>query len=435
MKYTLYCILSALALVISCTGTMTNLLKRYQYCLLAGYAFFVMYMSWGCWGQMLTFFSVGGTVLIASVFLRPNIGVNFFIGLCTHLFNSAFNNGLLWILGMLDRGALEAVLDRYLLFFSAGWIGVLVCLTVLYRYLLYTKYNIKKYLSFSNKIQLGIVTEIVLFAILFVLNISMGQRAGYTVRTLGFNSSLLIGSLMVNLVLLFYLGNAMRSEEERRAYELSYRALEDYTRSLEHQYDRIRLLRHDYKNILSSAAGYIRTDDMESLKVFLEKEIIPTLSEQMDNSSVSESLSRLQPLELKSFLYEKCIAASAKDITVHCEVSQQMEVCGIEQMDLIRVLGIYMDNAIEEASEGDSRDIWVVFIDEDNGMSIRIENTWKEKALSIDKLGTQGYSTKGKGRGLGLYSAKKILDSYSNVYYETGLKDHIFCQMIYIEKV
>lgn len=432
MEYSIYCLLCALAVVVSCTRMMTRKLRCYQYLVLILYIFLVMYLGWGRMGQLVTFFCVGGTVLISCRFMREYMVGNICLGLCGHLLNSALNSSLLWALGMLRPDMLNAVSDKYMLAFSGAWILVLLLMTKLYRYFLYTRWNVKKYFSLSPQIQGGVLAEILLFSILFVINITMGQKAGYSVRALGLNSGILLCSLFVNLILFLYLGNVIRSEEEKRADELKYQALQSYTESLNELYDDIRTLRHDYKNVMCSAAGYIREGDMEGLRKYFDKELLPIAARQSEKNSVSGALSNLWPLELRSFLYEKCLSASVRNVEIRCEAARKLEVSGMKPLDLVRVLGIYLDNAIEAAELSEEKKVWVLFIQEENGILIRIENTYGGERPELARLEQEGYSTKGAGRGLGLYSARRILRTYPEVTSETVIEKKIFRQSLYL---
>lgn len=433
MEYSVYCLLCAFAVVISCTGAMTRRLRSYQYIVLLTYVFLVMYFGWSRAGQMLTFLCVGGTVLLACLFLREYRIGNICLGLCAHLANGVFNSLLLWIIGIFSPELLEAVSGRYMLVFSGIWVLILLGLTGLYRYFLYQKWNVKNYFSISPGIlQAGILSEILLFAVLFVINITMGQKAEYSVEALGFNSWLLMCGLFVNVVLFLYMGNVIRSEEEKRMDELKYQELKNYAGSVEQLFDSVRMLRHDFRNIISSAMGYIHENDMENLKVYFEKEIIPAVSVQAADSAVIEALSNLQAPELKGFLYEKWQDAAARKVEFRCETGEKLEVTGMKIVDLVRILGIYLDNAVEAAEFSKGRKVWILFIREEGGILIRIENTYDGETPELGQMEQEGYSTKGEGRGLGLYSARQILDKYPSVICETSIEEGIFRQSLYL---
>lgn len=50
------------------------------------------------------------------------------------------------------------------------------------------------------------------------------------------------------------------------------------------------------------------------------------------------------------------------------------------------------------------------------------------------KIWDEGYSTKGKNRGLGLTSYQQILSKYQNVTKQTTLENGYFTQMLWIAK-
>lgn len=63
-----------------------------------------------------------------------------------------------------------------------------------------------------------------------------------------------------------------------------------------------------------------------------------------------------------------------------------------------------LDNAIEASLKSKEKILIVNLYDQDDSISIEIKNTFSN-TLDIDMLGTKNYSSKGKRRGLGLFSA------------------------------
>lgn len=101
-------------------------------------------------------------------------------------------------------------------------------------------------------------------------------------------------------------------------------------------------------------------------------------------------------------------------------------------IDLSRILGILLDNAIEASKESLEFKLKLAFIKTEKAIIIVISNSYKEKNISLNKIFKPNYSTKGSGRGLGLNNLKKIIDDYDNVFLETKMIDNYFIQELQI---
>ena len=55
-------------------------------------------------------------------------------------------------------------------------------------------------------------------------------------------------------------------------------------------------------------------------------------------------------------------------------------------------------------------------------------------AIDPDKIWTEGFSTKGEGRGLGLPGYQRILEDYPHAAASTGWADGVFIQKLTVEE-
>jgi two-component system sensor histidine kinase AgrC len=62
------------------------------------------------------------------------------------------------------------------------------------------------------------------------------------------------------------------------------------------------------------------------------------------------------------------------------------------------------------------------------------KNNFKGERPVIHKIWEKGFSTKGEDRGLGLYTAKNIIEKkYNNVFMNTSAEDSEFIQELWIK--
>ena len=195
--------------------------------------------------------------------------------------------------------------------------------------------------------------------------------------------------------------------------------------------DGLRTFKHDYNNTLSTLYGYVQLGDMESLKRMF-KEIL-------EESRQISTLDKLNPNIIKDpnifgiliAKYQECIK---KNITMNLEVFTELENIDIKIYDLTRILGIFLDNAIEASAGSENKRINLLISEEKGKIVIEITNTYTDKGLTVEKMYEKGVSSKGESRGLGLYKAKEIIDKNPGIELKTTKDKDVFMQKLLIQK-
>ncbi len=235
------------------------------------------------------------------------------------------------------------------------------------------------------------------------------------------------------LVMCFLLLSMRRSYLEQIQAEAKQKALQDlqsYTQNLEAMYNGLRSFKHDYVNILLSLSGYIEDGDMDRLKFFFESKIFPTKNLITKGDYKLNQLSNIGVLEIKSLLSVKMIYAHELGIDITIDIPGKVESYPIDTVDLARILGIFLDNAIEAALETEQPQIGLNIIQDKAGVSIIISNSFRDNGVMLHNLKRKGFSTKAGHQGIGLWNAQKIISSYDNILLETTMKCSYFIQHI-----
>ena len=97
-------------------------------------------------------------------------------------------------------------------------------------------------------------------------------------------------------------------------------------------------------------------------------------------------------------------------------------------VDLCRLLGILVDNAIEEVEQMVKGNVQIAFIKNSVSKSIIVKNTCKEEISNINLLFKKGYSSKGENRGLGLSIVKEIVDKNRRLTLNTSFSNGCLIQ-------
>ena len=260
-------------------------------------------------------------------------------------------------------------------------------------------------------------------------NLIPGQNG--SIGKMIYNNALHIsGYLLVMCCLLLAMRRSYLEQIQTEAKQKAMQDLQDYTRNLEAMYNSLHSFKHDYVNILLSLSGYIEDGDMDRLKDFFESKIFPTKNLITGEDYKLNQLSNISVLEIKSLLSAKMIYAHESGIDITIDIPGKVESFLIDTVDLARILGNFLDNAIEATLETEQPQIGLNIIQNKTGVSIIISNRFRDNGLMLHKLKQKGFSTKIGHQGIGLGNAQKIISSYDNVLLETTMKCDYFTQHI-----
>ncbi len=260
-------------------------------------------------------------------------------------------------------------------------------------------------------------------------NLIPGQNG--SVGRMIYNNALHIsGYLLVMCCLLLAMRRSYLERIQTEAKQKAMQDLQDYTRNLEAMYNSLRSFKHDYVNILLSLSGYIEEGDLDRLKDFFESKIFPTKNLITGGDYKLNQLSNIGVLEIKSLLSAKMIYAHESGIDITIDIPDKVESFLIDTVDLARILGIFLDNAMEATLETEQPQIGLNILQNKTSVSIIISNRFPDNGVMLHKLKQKGFSTKNGHQGIGLWNAQKIISSYDNVLLETTMKRDYFTQHI-----
>jgi len=243
-------------------------------------------------------------------------------------------------------------------------------------------------------------------------------------------------SVMMVLIQIIYIRLLVKSisvKEEMRLQEKDMSQLSEYNRELENNMEDMKEIRHDIKNMFLTMGGFVDRSDDEEMKAFYEEKIVPFAKQALQKNDLYVKLARIHGESLKSFLYFKIMEGIEQDVPIELSV-QSVDMDGIfciGQIDLIRILGILIDNAAEEAKTcGGSVSISVK--ENEKEYLFVVSNTVRRQIR--EKGVFAGTTDKGLGRGNGLLIVDKLIRKYRNVLLNSFFKEDTFVQCLRIEK-
>ncbi|QTD42963.1 sensor histidine kinase [Sporosarcina sp. Te-1] len=249
-----------------------------------------------------------------------------------------------------------------------------------------------------------------------------------------FNLSLLFFYFLIMAALSGILLYTMTKENKLAEKKIEQQQFSHYIQALEQVNREMQSFHHDYANILLSLRGYIETEDWDGLKTFFEKQILQVEEQTLTRNRIFHQLDRLSIPEIKGLLATKLMKADELSIPVNIEISDKIDAITLNVIDLTRILGIFMDNAIEASALVTEPQINLAFISTEHQVIIVLENKIEDSELSVAALFEDHYSTKGQNRGVGLPTAKKILSDYPHVTFNSHVENGWFIHIVIIKR-
>ena len=292
---------------------------------------------------------------------------------------------------------------------------------------------------FKKRIMVNFSKEIIIcMALIVVLCTMLCLGASWSQKKLGREGLLYELAVflytIVTLAVVTYAIRVVHMQESAKRKVQEHKDILEYTSHIENMYEELRGFRHDYVNILASLSGYIEKNDMRGLEKYFNETIMPTNEKMNSNKYRLQKLSKIENPAIKGLVSNKLIYAMSTGIDVFIDIMDEIKDVDVRDIDLCRILGIYLDNAVEAAGETEEKELKFNIIQDNGSTVIVIMNSFINKGISISNMEKQGFSTKGEGRGLGLSNVVQVLGQYENVNKVTEIRDNYFIQTLIISE-
>lgn len=206
---------------------------------------------------------------------------------------------------------------------------------------------------------------------------------------------------------------------------------EEYNKSLQFLYDKVKGYKHDFDNTVSTMDGFIENNDIEGLKKYFE--------EVKEDCQITNNVSLLNPHLINnpgiySLLNSKYFKATEVGIKFDIEFFLDLNKLDVNMYKFSRILGVLIDNAIEEAEKCDEKIVKVSFLRENKNSRavITVKNTYSNKDVDTEKIFEKGVSGKENHSGIGLWEVRKYVKKSKNLDLFTSKTDKYFKQELYI---
>lgn len=304
---------------------------------------------------------------------------------------------------------------------------VFIIITIL---TIFLKKQLKKIINIeidNNKriIILSVLTFIVTFNFFY-----------YMARNIRFNKEFFSYIVAIG-VLIIFMFSLIRQIIVNNKITGDYDKLLEFMTTYEEEVENQRTLRHETKNEFLAIRAKICDKEKES-------EIINYIDDILgDTYSVkNEKYAKFGYLPangIKGLCYFKVQKAEELGINVSVNISKKIKKSTIFELDLkqqrefAKILGVFIDNAIEASSDSKDKELGIeAYSNLENEFRMIISNTYNNE-IDEEKIGKENFTTKGKNRGHGLLLVNEIVKN--NTIFETkrNIKNDIYSQTIIVK--
>lgn len=281
-----------------------------------------------------------------------------------------------------------------------------------------------------------VIYSMMIICTIFLLIINYPTLRWFSDMNSAYGEQMYIIVLLVVLILLTLLTIFTYVSKERLIEEhkhVQHEQLLAYVEKLEFLHDELTTFRHDYTNILVSLDASIRANDLAQIRSIYEQTIAPTAMMMNDTQLELTKLANIAVPEVKSLLSMKILTAQRKAVHVQLDIPEVLTCITIPMDDYLRMLSILLDNAIEAAEQSNDKHIQIALFTVQNCQYIVVKNSTPLHVHHVAQLYDKHASTKGRGRGIGLFSVQRLVRKHPHMTLATTMDGAVFTQELVIK--
>lgn len=324
-----------------------------------------------------------------------------------------------------------AVMRERLIYMFFLWVVAPACL-ILVLIVLYKTGAVHHY---QQWLDYGVIrNDILIFMSCYPLLITFIQRIIERFENnTGGNLMITILLFMLTYIFFIYISRQDMQKHQIETQQINLQQQTAYIKNLESLQQEVRQFRHDFKNMMTGI--YLQAEDgnTEVIQSFIQDITTDFEIQVGEQLKLMNQLANIHELSVKSLLLTKLEIIKQADIHCDLEVFRIFDKTRMRRTDLCRCLGILIDNAIEAVQGHPDGEIHIMISCQKNYTTFLVKNTLHE-TVDFYKIGTEGYSTKGDGRGIGLNSYRHILLQYDFVLPLTTIEEGYFIQELKIKE-
>ncbi len=286
------------------------------------------------------------------------------------------------------------------------------------RYLIDKTKNLNKIIFILLSILILLIYNYLIISVYYKINIG----------TLAIANTVLI--LIYSIVIFRFLATKNDYNEVSNKYINTLTNLKEYEEIL----DKYRVLNHENKNQLLTIRSMIVKKD-KKIPDYIDTIIDTTIK---DNEKLMFDTNIIPAGGLRAIIYSKMSYMQDNNINVKLDIERKVRTIDLKDMteekilDICKIVGVFLDNAIEEVQKLDKKEIIIKLYIDNNDFCIGITNNFAGD-IDIEKIDNKRYTTKETGHGYGLALVKNIINRNNKLSNERSIYKDNFTQILRIK--
>lgn len=318
-------------------------------------------------------------------------------------------------------------------FYYSNFAGSILCNLFVTIVMTLVTYLLRKVLKkfFTHKISSN--KRIIILSIASVIAMALFFYKFLTIYEFGDDIILYLSAILVFPTILFFV---FKQNYENNSLKNKYDDLLNIMKNYESDIEEQRTIVHETRNEFMTIKSKLEDNNK---KEEIIKYINSVIGDKITPSSSKHSKFKYLPQNgLRGFFYYKFLEAEKRGLNVSINISSRIEKSFLKDIDtkdfknLVRIIGVYLDNAFEASSISKEKKVGIELYLIKNDISIIITNTFSN-LIDKERIGQVGFSTKSKKRGHGLHLVDSIISSNKIFTQKTEINDNLFIQNLIVK--
>lgn len=275
-------------------------------------------------------------------------------------------------------------------------------------------------------------TLIYSFIIIAIIVISMIENYMHLPSSIIIITNVTMGIIFIGII---FMSSKIKANYNKISskYETSISSLKEY----EVMIDKFRVYTHENKNEFYTIRNMLKNaEDRNKVIKYIDTLIDNKIQ---DNEKIMAKTAKIPSGGLRATIYSKLCLMDKLKIKYKLNISRDVRTTDLIDLDedlvlkICKILGVFLDNAIEAVKGLKKKQITVEMYAIDNDLCIDITNNFKGN-LDINKISEAKYTTKGDGHGYGLTLVNQIInDEAGKLENEKSINRDTFTQTLKIK--
>jgi len=264
-----------------------------------------------------------------------------------------------------------------------------------------------------------------------------GATASFLFNLIYYSDNLILLSFCGLVLFIVYLSFIFKSIIVRNNYlsvNSKYNSALESLKTSNNALSKYRVFNHENKNQLMMIRNMLGMNAKNEVNRYIDKIVNIVYP---DDEDLKMKTALIMDVGLRALIYSKLLYMKNNNLIFDLEIDRKIENIQLIELDekiildICKIVGVFLDNAIEEVEKMDDGSISIEIYILDNKFNISVANTF-EGTIDFDKIYETEYTTKGGEHGYGLTLVKKLIEKNPKLENVRMINDDVFIQVLKI---